>query len=409
MLNHIWFAFFFLAFMGGLYQWVALDNPMIWTALVQSTFEMAKSAFELSLGLTGMLCLWLGLFAIAREAGLIQHLARWLAPLFARLMPDVPSGHPALGSMTMNIAANMLGLDNAATPLGLKAMGELQELNPQKDTASNAQILFLVINTSSVTLLPVTIFMYRAQLGAADPASVFIPILLATTCSTLAGILAVAWVQKLPIFDRVVLTYFGGLALIVSALGFYISSLTASQQTMQSSLMGNFAMFAAIMGFLIAGWHKNVPVYETFVSGAKEGFEVAVKLIPYLVAMLVAIGVLRASGVLDGLLWCIERLFSGLGMDTEFVKALPVGIIKPFSGGGARAMMLETMHHYGVDSFAGRVSAIIQGSTETTFYVFAVYFGSVGITKARHAIACGLLADLVGIIASIFIGYWFFA
>jgi spore maturation protein SpmA len=409
MLNHLWFAFFAIAFISGLYQWLALDNAAIWVALVQSTFDMAKTAFDISIGLVGVLCLWLGLFAIAREAGLVEWMARGLNPLFRRLFPDVPQGHPAQASMSMNMAANMLGLDNAATPLGLKAMQELQHLNPLKDTATNAQILFLVINTSSITLLPVTIFMYRAQLGAADPASVFIPILLATSFSTLVGILSVALVQRLPIFDRVVLAYFSGFALLVSGLALYIASLPGAAKAEQSSLIGNFLIFFVIIGFIFAGWRKKVPVYECFVDGAKEGFEVAVRIIPYLVAMLVGIGVFRASGALDGLLWLVERCVVALGFNADFVPALPTAFIKPFSGSGARAMLIETMNHYGVDSFPALLSAIIQGSTETTFYVLAVYFGSVGVSKVRHAVACGLLADLAGISAAIAIGYAFFA
>lgn len=408
MLNHIWFFFFAIAFVSGLYQWLLLDNPAIWAAMVQSTFEMAKAAFDISLGLVGVLCLWLGLFAVAREAGLVQWIARGLAPLFRRLFPDVPEGHPAQASMTMNMAANMLGLDNAATPLGLQAMRELQTLNPNSNVASNAQILFLVINTASVTLLPVTIFMYRAQLGAADPTSVYIPILLATAISTLAGILAVALVQKLPIWDRVVLAYFGGFSLFISAVGIYITSLPPVEQAQQSALVGNFVIFSVIVGFLYAGWRKKVRVYETFVEGAKEGFEVAIKIVPYLVAMLVAIGVLRASIVLDGFLWVISKGAAALGMNTDFVPALPTGIMKSFSGSGSRAMMLETMQHYGVDSFPALLTAILQGSSETTFYVIAVYFGAVGITRTRHAIACGLFADFVAVTSSIIIGYAFF-
>lgn len=408
MLNHLWFAFFAIAFLSGLYHWLVLGNGEIWVALVQATFDMSKTAFEISIGLVGVLCLWLGLFAIAREAGLVEHLARGLTPLFRRLFPEVPKDHPAQASMTMNMAANMLGLDNAATPLGLKAMQELQSLNPFKDSATNAQIMFLVINTSSITLLPVTIFMYRAQLGAADPTSVFIPILLATTCSTLAGILAVAWVQRLLIWDKVVMAYFGGFALLVSTLAVYTTSLPPAEQTAKSAMLGNFIIFIIIVGFIYAGWRKKVPVYETFVEGAKEGFEVAVRIIPYLVAMLVAIGVFRASGALDGALWLVECGVLALGFNADFVPALPTAFMKPFSGSGARAVMIETMNNYGVDSFPALLSAVIQGSTETTFYVLAVYFGSVGISKTRHAIACGLIADVVGIVTAIAIGYAFF-
>ncbi|MCH2546015.1 MAG: spore maturation protein [Alphaproteobacteria bacterium] len=409
MLNHLWFSFFAIAFLSGMFHWLVLGNSEIWVALVQSTFSMATTAFDISLGLVGILCLWLGLFAIAREAGLIQHIARGLNPLFRHLFPEVPQNHPAQASMTMNMAANMLGLDNAATPLGLKAMQELQALNPVKNIATNAQILFLVINTSSITLLPVTIFMYRAQLGAADPTSVFLPILFATSFSTFVGIMAVAWVQKLPIFNRIVLAYFGGFAIFLSAIAVYISALSTEEQTRQSTLAGNLIIFCIITCFIFAGWRKKVPVYEVFVEGAKEGFEVAIRIIPYLVAMLVAIGVLRASGALDGALWVIERGVLALGLNADFVPALPTAFMKPFSGSGARAMLIETMNNYGVDSFPALLSATIQGSTETTFYVLAVYFGSVGITQTRHAIACGLLADVAGITAAIGVGYLFFA
>lgn len=408
MLNHLWFFFFAIAFVAGLYQWLYLGSSDVWAALVQATFDMAKTAFDVSLGLVGVLCLWLGLFAVAREAGLIQWIAKGLAPLFRRLFPEVPEGHPAHASMTMNIAANMLGLDNAATPLGLQAMRELQTLNPSNRIATDAQILFLVINTASVTLLPVTIFMYRLQFGAADPTSVFLPILLATSFSTLSGILAVAVIQKLPVWNRIVLAYFGGFTLLISALAVYVTSLPAALQARQSALIGNLVIFTIIVGFLYAGWRKKLPVYELFVEGAKEGFEVAIKIVPYLVAMLVAIGVFRASGALDGLLWIIEKGILALGWNADFVPALPTGLMKSFSGSGSRAMLLETMKHYGVDSFPALVAAIMQGSSETTFYVIAVYFGSVGITRTRYAIACGLFADLVAIISSVFIGYIFF-
>ena len=408
MLNHIWLALFVIAFVTGCYQWIILDDPEVWARLVTSTFDMSRLGMEVALGLVGTLCLWLGLFRIAEKSGLIAVLSKALAPLFRRLMPEIPSNHPALGSITMNMAANMIGLDNAATPIGLKAMKELQELNPIKAIASNAQILFLVINTSSVTLLPVTVFMYRAQQGSVDPTSVYIPILLATSASTLAGVLSVAWMQKLRLFDKVVFAYFAGFSVLVSSLMLYFSSLSGGEQTAQSSLIGNLMLFGIIILFLGAGFIKKVPVYETFIEGARDGFHVAVKLIPFLVAMLVAVGVFRASGALDGLLVLIEQAVRAVGGDTEFVQALPTAFMKPLSGSGARAMMIETMQHYGVDSFPATVSAIIQGSTETTFYVLAVYFGSVGITKIRYAIACGLLADAVGIVTAILLGYWFF-
>ncbi|MGB5395913.1 MAG: nucleoside recognition domain-containing protein [Gammaproteobacteria bacterium] len=408
MLVHIWFGFFAAAFIAALYQWLALGNAEIFSQLIQSTFDMAALSVEVAIGLIGVLCLWLGLFKIAEHAGLINILSRALEPLFLKLMPGVPRGHAAHGSMTMNIAANMLGLDNAATPMGLKAMQDLQALNNNSDTASNAQILFLVLNTSSVTLLPVTIFMYRAQQGAADPTAVFIPILLATTASTLTGLLAVAWVQKINLLNRVVLGYVLGFAVLMAALASWLLSQPADDMARSSSLLGNLVLFSLIMLFLGWGWFKNNNIYDDFIDGAKQGFDVAIKLIPYLVAMLVAIGLLRASGVLDGIVWGLDALFSALGLNTDFIQALPTALMKPLSGSGARAMMLETMNNFGVDSFAATVSAIMQGSTETTFYVLAVYFGSVGIKHVRHAIACALLADVAGISAAIFAGYWFF-
>lgn len=408
MLVHIWFGFFSAAFIAALYQWLILDRGDIFSVLVQSTFDMASLSVEIAIGLIGVLCLWLGLFKIAENAGLIQVLSKALEPLFLKLMPGVPKGHAAHGSMTMNIAANMLGLDNAATPMGLRAMQDLQEINHQPDTASNAQILFLVINTSSVTLLPVTIFLYRAQQGSVDPTAVFIPILLATSASTLTGLIAVAFVQKINLFDRIILGYFAGFAFLLAALGSWLVSLPAEQMSSSSSLLGNLILFSVIMLFLGRGWFKRNNIYEDFIEGAKQGFEVAIKLIPYLIAMLVAIGLLRGSGVLDGFVWMLEAFFSILGFNTDFVQALPTALMKPLSGSGARAMMLETMDSFGVDSFAATVSSIMQGSTETTFYVLAVYFGSVGIRHVRHAIACALLADLAGITAAIMAGYWFF-
>ena len=375
---------------------------------MQSTFDMAALSVEISIGLIGVLCLWLGFFKIAENAGLIQILSRALEPLFLKLMPGVPRGHAAHGSMTMNIAANMLGLDNAATPMGLRAMQDLQELNQQSDTASNAQILFLVLNTSSVTLLPVTIFLYRAQQGSAEPTAVFIPILLATSASTLAGLLAVSWAQKINLLNRVVLSYLAGFAILLAALGSWLVRLPAEQMSSNSSLLGNLLLFAVIMLFLGWGWYRKNNVYDDFIDGARQGFEVAIKLIPFLVAMLVAIGLLRASGVLDGAVWILQNLFAAIGINTDFVQALPTALMKPLSGSGARGMMLETMNTFGVDSFPATVAAIMQGSTETTFYVLAVYFGSVGIKHVRHAISCALIADFAGITMAIFAGYWFF-
>lgn len=408
MLSHIWFSFFLLAFLASLVQWLFMGQADIFSLVINTTFDMAKLGAEISLGLIGVLCLWLGFFKVAESSGIIGKIAKLLAPLFRRLMPDVPEGHPALGSVTMNLGANVLGLDNAATPLGLKAMRDLQTLNKIKDSASNAQILFLVLNTSSVTLLPVTVFLFRAQQGAAEPALVFIPILLATTASTLAGLLLTARIQKLPIWDRVVCAYFAGFILLISLLVFTLAQMPPEAMAPFSSQLGNFILFAVIMLFLVHGYYRRINVYEAFIIGAKQGFGVAVRIIPYLVGMLVAIGVFRASGMLDGLLWLIEKLVVSMGMDAEFVKALPTALMKPLSGSGARAMMLETMATYGVDSFPALVSATIQGSTETTFYVLAVYFGSVGIKKVRHAIVCGLFADMVGIVTAIVVSYWFF-
>lgn len=408
MLAHIWFGFFAAAFIAAIYQWLVNGHAAIFTEIMQSTFDMAALSVEVAIGLIGVLCLWLGFFRIAEKAGLINVLARALEPLFVRLMPDVPRGHASHGSITMNVAANMLGLDNAATPMGLKAMQDLQQLNPDKDVASNAQILFLVLNTSSVTLLPVTIFMYRAQQGAADPTAVFIPILMATSASTLAGLIAVAWVQRIRLFDRVILAYLFGLAVLMACLATFLLAQPAEQMAATSSLLGNLILFSLIMLFLAAGWRRRINVYDAFIEGAREGFEVAVRLIPFLVGMLVAIGVLRSSGVLDGLLVGLEYLLSGIGVNTDFIQAMPTALMKPLSGSGARAMMLETMDNFGVDSFPATVSAIMQGSTETTFYVLAVYFGSVGIRHMRHAVTCALIADFAGILTSIIVGYWFF-
>jgi spore maturation protein SpmA len=408
MLTRIWFGFFLVAFLSAIFQWLFNGQAEIFSLVVKATFDMARLGAEIAIGLIGILALWLGMFRVADKAGLISVVSRLLAPLFARLMPEVPRGHPALGTVTMNLAANMLGLDNAATPMGLKAMKDLQGLNPEKDTASNAQILFLVLNTSSVTLLPVTVFLFRAQQGAADPAAVFIPILLATSASTLTGLVAVAWVQRLRVFDAVVLAYFAGFAVLMAAFITYLSTLTPAELSATSGLVGNAALLTVIMLFLTVGMKKGINVYEAFIEGAKEGFGVAVKIIPYLVGMLVAIGVLRASGALDMILIGIEKVFVVFGWNTDFIQALPTALMKPLSGSGARAMMLETMATHGVDSFPALVAATVQGSTETTFYVLAVYFGSVGIRHVRHALACGLLADLAGIVTAILASYWFF-
>ena len=408
MLNIIWLSFFFLAFIAALWQWLSGSNPEVFSDLIASSFEMANLAVEIALGLIGVMALWLGLFRVAEHGGLIAVVSRAMAPLFTRLMPEVPANHPALGSVTMNLAANFLGLDNAATPMGLKAMKDLQTLNPDQDTATNAQILFLVLNTSSVTLLPVTIFLYRAQQGSAEPTAVFLPILMATSASTLVGLLSVAWVQKLKLFDPVVLAWFGGFAVFLAAMLSWIVGLPSDLLAARSAFIGNLLLFSIIVLFLLSGVKRQLDCYSLFVEGAKEGFGVAITIIPFLLAMLVGIGVFRASGCLDILLSGIRSLVLWLGINADFVEALPTAFMKPLSGSGARAMMLETMSTYGVDSFAGRVAASIQGSTETTFYVLAVYFGSVGIRKTRHAIACGLAADVAGISTAIVACYWFF-
>ncbi len=408
MLNRLWLGFFLVAMLAGLAQWLVGGHPEVFAAMVASLFDMAKLSVDVVLLLFGTLALWLGFLRIAESAGLVDLLARALGPLFARLMPEVPRGHPAIGLITLNFAANMLGMDNAATPIGLRAMRELQTLNPSATTASNAQILFLVLHSSSLVLLPVTIFMYRVQQGAHDPTLVFVPILLATCASALTGLLSVAFVQKLKLWNPVVLTYLGGFAVLLAAFIALLASMTPAALTAFSSLLGNLAMMAVILLFLIAGAVRKVPVYECFIDGAKQGFEVARDVLPYLVAMLCAIGVLRASGALDFALDGIRWLANTAGWDTRFVDALPTALVKPFSGSAARAMLIETMQTKGVDSFPALVAATVQGSTETTFYVIAVYFGAVGIRNIRHTVPCALLADLAGVITSIAVCYWFF-
>lgn len=408
MLNIIWISFFLIAFCTALFKLVFLGDQQVFAQIMEAMFALSKSAFEIALGLTGVLTLWLGIMRIGEKSGFIQLLTEGLTPLFSRLMPDVPKGHPALGAIVMNISANALGLDNAATPLGIKAMQELQTLNPNPETASNAQILFLVINTSSVTLFPVTIFTYRAQLGAANPTDVFIPILIATYMSTLAGLLAVAFVQKINLLDKVIMAYLGGFTVVVGGLLAYFSRLPQQQMLEQSALISNFILFSLVITFILGAINKEINAYDAFIEGAKEGFQTAVGIIPYLVAMLVAIGVFRASGALDLLADLARAAVHYFMLDDRFVDALPTALIKPFSGSGARAMMIDTMKTLGADSFAGRLSAIVQGSTETTFYVLAIYFGSVGIKHIRHAAACGIIADFAGVVASIFVAYWFF-
>jgi len=408
VLNGLWLGFFLTAAAAALGRWLLGGDATVFASMVESLFAMARLSVEVMVLLFGTLTLWLGFLRIAEAAGIVDRLARLLGPLFRRLMPEVPAGHPALGLITLNFAANALGLDNAATPIGLKAMRELQTLNPSATSASNAQILFLVLNASSLTLLPVTIFMYRAQQGAPDPTLVFLPILLATSASTLVGLLSVAFMQRLRLWDPVVLAYLLPGALLLGGFMALLATLSAAALAALSSLLGNLVLFGLIVFFLAVGALRRVKVYECFIEGAKEGFDVARNLLPYLVAMLSAVGVLRASGALDlaleGIRWVVART----GWDTRFVDALPTALVKPFSGSAARAMLIETMQSQGVDSFAAKVAATIQGSTETTFYVLAVYFGAVGIQRARHAVGCALLAELAGVVAAIAVGYWFF-
>lgn len=405
-MNQVWAALCLIGIATAAARWLGGDDEVL-AVVVTAMFDMAKLSVDIAIGLVGLLALWSGLFRIAEQAGLIQVLSRWLSPLFVRLMPEVPAGHPAQGAICMNLAANMLGLDNAATPLGIRAMQALQSLNPRKDTATNAQILFLVLNTSSVTLLPVTIFMYRAQLGAANPTDVFIPILLATTASTLAGLMVVMAIQKIRI-DAVILAWLGTLVAAIAAFVYWLSLTPAEALGSVSQNVANGLLLLILALFIGVGLWRKVAVYEELVAGAKSGFETAVQLIPYLVAMLVAIGIFRASGALDILLGGIRSLFAWLDVSTGFVDALPVAFMKPFSGSGARALMLEVMNQYGVDSLAGRLAAVMQGSTETTFYVLTLYFGVVGITRMRYALWAGLLCDLVGLTTAVLAGLWFF-
>ncbi|MEM1153764.1 MAG: nucleoside recognition domain-containing protein [Pseudomonadota bacterium] len=408
MLHRIWLGFFLIAFISALYQWLGADDPDVFARMVSALFEMAGLSVELAIGLIGLMALWLGIVAVGEASGLIAALARLLSPLFTRLMPAVPPNHPAISSVTLNLSANILGLDNAATPLGIKAMKDLQTLNPEPQVASNEQILFLVLNTSAVTVFPVTILLYRAQMGSSDPASVFIPILIATSCSTLAGLLITAWIQRIKLLDTVVLGFIGGAFAVLLALVAWLGTLSAENLQQQSSLISNLLIVVLIVTFLLVAHKRAVNVYDAFIDGAKQGFETAISIIPYLLAMLVAIGVFRASGALDMLLEWVRNLVALGGWDTRWVDALPTGLMKPLSGSGARAMMIDTMNTYGVDSFQGRLAATMQGSTETTFYVLAVYFGAVGIRHTRHAITCGLTADLAGLSAAIAVAYWFY-
>ena len=408
VLNYIWIAFFIIAFVIALVKLIFLGDVEVFPAMMNSTFDSSKTAFEISLGLTGVLSLWLGIMKIGEKGGVINLFARVLSPVFTKLFPDIPKGHPATGSIFMNIAANMLGLDNAATPLGLKAMEQLQEINPKKDTASNPMIMFLVLNTSGLTLIPVSIMVYRAQQGAAQPTDIFIPILLATFFSTMAGIIATSLYQKINLLNKTLLLTLGGMCALVAGIIWGFSQLDKDQMNVVSTLVANILLMTVIVSFILAGVRKKVNVYDAFIEGAKDGFKTAVVIIPYLVAILVGIGVFRASGamdmLIDGLAWCVDAL----GINSDFIGALPTALMKPLSGGGARGMMVDAMTTYGADSFVGRLACIFQGSTDTTFYVLAVYFGSVSIRYTRHAVTCGLLADLAGIISAIFIAYLFF-
>lgn len=408
VLNYIWIAFFIVAFVMALAKLVFLGDYDVFPAMMNSTFDSSKTAFEISLGLTGVLSLWLGIMKIGEKGGMVNALARLLSPVFSKLFPDIPKGHPVTGSIFMNIAANMLGLDNAATPLGLKAMEQLQQLNPKKDTATNPMIMFLVLNTSGLTLIPVSIMVYRAQMGAAQPTDIFIPILLATFFSTISGIIVTSLYQRINLLNRVMLLTVGGMCTAVAAIIWGFGQLDKDQMNIVSTTVANILLMTIIVGFILAGVRKKVNVYDAFIEGAKEGFQTAVRIIPYLVAILVGIGVFRASGAMDMIIGGVKWTVSALGGNTDFVGALPTALMKPLSGSGARGMMVDAMTTYGADSFVGRLSCVFQGSTDTTFYILAVYFGSVGIRYTRHAVACGLLADLAGVIAAIAICYMFF-
>lgn len=408
VLNYIWIAFFFAAFLIALAKLLFFGDVEVFPAIMNSTFETSKTAFEISLGLTGVLSLWLGIMKIGEKGGVVNAMARILSPVFTKLFPEVPKGHPVFGNMFMNIAANMLGLDNAATPLGLKAMEGLQALNKRKDTASNAMIMFLVLNTSGLTIIPVSIMVYRAQLGAAQPTDIFVPILIATFFSTLAGIVVTSLYQRINLLQPVLLAALGGLSLCVAAIIYGFSRLDAAMMGTVGTSAANILLFVIIIGFIAAGVRRRINVYDAFIEGAKSGFQTAVRIIPYLVAILVSIGVFRASGGMDWIIGGVEWMVRSAGFDTQWVAALPTALMKPLSGSGARGMMVDTMQAYGADSFVGRLSCIFQGSTDTTFYILAVYFGSVGVTRTRHAVACGLLADLAGVLAAIAICYLFF-
>lgn len=407
-LNYLWIFFFLIAFVVALVKLLFFNDYQVFSQMLTATFDMAKTGFEISLGLTGVLTLWMGIMKIGEKGGIVSILSRIIGPFFEKIFPELGKNHPAYGAITMNVAANMLNLDNAATPMGLQAMKEMQESNPQKDTASNAQIMFMVLNTSGLTVIPVSIMVYRAQLGAVNPTDVFIPLLIATFFSTLAGLISVSIFQRINLFNKVVLAWLGGLTAFVVGLIWYFSSLGQEQVEVISSVASSVIIFSVIVSFILLAMRKRVNVYESFIEGAKDGFKVAVKIIPYLVAILVAIGVFRASGAMDYLVGGIGKIVAWFGLNTDFVDALPTALMKPLSGSGARGMMIDAMNTHGADSFVGRLASVFQGSTDTTFYVLAVYFGSVGIKRTRHALACGLIADFVGILAAIFVAYLFF-
>lgn len=408
VLNYIWIAFFVIAFVTGLFKLLFTGDYSVFPEMMNATFDSSRTAFEISLGLTGILSLWMGIMKIGEAGGMVNVLARGLSPLFCKLFPDIPRNHPVIGNIFMNISANMLGLDNAATPLGLKAMEGLQELNPKKDTATNPMIMFLVLNTSGLTIIPVSILVYRAQMGAAQPTDVFLPILLATFASTLTGIIVTSIYQRINLFNRTVILALGGACAVVAGIVWGFSQLDKESMNLWSTTIANILLFCIIILFILAGVRRRVNVYDAFIEGAKDGFTTAVRIIPYLVAILVAIGVFRASGAMDVLIGWISDMIRALGGDADFVGALPTALMKPLSGSGARGMMVDAMETYGADSFVGRLSCIFQGSTDTTFYILAVYFGSVGVRYTRHAVTCGLLADLAGIIAAIAVAYLFF-
>ncbi len=407
-LNYLWVGFFLVAFVVALVKLIVFGDLEVFPNMVNSTFDMAKTGFEISLGLTGVLTLWLGLMKIGEKGGVIRIFSRLIGPFFHKLFPELEKDHPAIGSIMMNVAANMLGLDNAATPMGLKAMAEMQKTNPKKDTASNAQIMFLVLNTSGLTLIPISVMVYRAQLGAADPSDIFIPILLATFFSTITGLITVSIYQKINLFDKVIMSYIGGLTAIIIGIIYLFSQMPKDQITMISTLSSNIILFSIIIFFILLGVKAKINIYETFIEGAKGGFEIAIKIIPYLVAILVAIGVFRSSGAMGYIIEGFSMFFSWVGVNTDFIPALPTALMKPLSGSGARGMMVDTMNTYGADSFVGRIASTVQGATDTTFYILAVYFGSVGIKNTRYAVTAGLIADFAGIIAAIIIGYLFF-